>query len=341
MISIDGRQGEGGGQVLRSSLAFAALTGKAFSIHNIRGNRPKPGLRAQHVAAVRLAASLCRARVSGVEVGSHELSFQPCELVGGRHHVDVGTAGSVTLLTQASLLPALMCGEPVELVLEGGTDVPMSPPLDYLDEVVLPYYRRLGSIELIEERRGFVPAGQGRVRLLVEGHGEAVVPLRLTRWEGPVEPHARVVAAEGLRSAEVAERVASGLEQELGVESEICYQSTSSASVVVTIWGRSEEVRVGVGGLGRRRLSSERLANQVCRLWQERVAHKNPVEEHLADQLVPLLSLIGGEMACQVISLHCQTNMEICGLFSGAQFSIEGNSVRALGGSRLGWRLEE
>lgn len=329
-LTIDGRQGEGGGQVLRSSLAFSALTGKPFSIHHIRGNRPKPGLRPQHLAAVRLAASLCGATVQGAEVGSHELSFEPGPLVGGRHHVDVGTAGSLTLLTQASLLPALACQEPVELILQGGTDVPMSPPLDYLENVVLPYYRRLGKVELTIRRRGFIPAGGGEIRLSIQGHGDAE-PLHLTSW-GDQERlvQGAVIAAEALRGADVAGRIATETERLLDFKPSQTYQQTKSPSVVATLWCCSGQVRAGATGLGRRRLPSEKLAKQMCRLWQQRLSHPHPVEEHLADQLIPLLALSGGTLKCQTISLHCRTNTEICGLFSGTRFEIEGSTVTAV-----------
>lgn len=329
MLEIDGRQGEGGGQVLRSSLAFSALTQKPFVIHHIRGNRSTPGLRAQHVACVRLAASLCGAQVEGAEVGSHRVVFQPSALVAGRHEVDIGTAGSITLLTQAALIPALACKKPVELVMQGGTDVPLSPPLDFLQEVVLPYYRRLGHLELDVEKRGFMPAGQGLVSLRVHGHQQDAAAFGLLDCPDGLKARGKVVASAELEGNHVGQRVAAQVERRLGFAPEIEYRRTSSVGVVANVWGQNGEFRAGCGLLGRRRLSSEKLADQLCSRWEDIAAHDNPVEEYLADQLIPLLALCGGEIKCQTISLHCRTNVQICALFTGTEFSIEGDLVSA------------
>lgn len=329
MLTIDGRRGEGGGQVLRSALAFSAFTGQAFTIHHIRGGRSKPGLRHQHLAAVRLVQSLCGAEISPVEVGASELVFRPGPLRGGRHEVDVGTAGSVTLLTQASLVPALMAGEPVELRLRGGTDVPKSPPLDFLTSTVLPYFERLGTVAWEVERRGFMPAGGGTLILQVQGHRGRRGALDLTERADPEAIEGQAVASEALRSARVAERLAETVEEELGVSPRVSYQPSDSPGAVLTLWGRSGDVRLAVGGLGRRGLSSERLAGQIIRRWNQQVAASEPVGEYLADQLVPLLALGGGTMLCQTISLHCQTNMEICSLFTGTKFHQDGLKIMA------------
>lgn len=315
--------------MLRSALAFSAFTGRPFTIHHIRGGRPRPGLRYQHLAAVRLAQSLCKAEVSPVEVGSDSLTFHPGTLQAGCHKVDVGTAGSVTLLTQAALLPALMVGEPVELHLKGGTDVPKSPPLDFLVNVVFPYFASLGKIGVEVERRGFMPAGGGSLIIRVHGKRAAPAPLRLTTWRGPVEIGGHAVASDSLQSARVAERLAESLKESLGFSPEVSYLPSDSAGAVLTLWGRSGEVRLGVAGLGRRGLSSERLASQIVRQWRQRATAIQPVEEYLADQLIPLLALGGGELVCQTISLHCRTNMEICSLFTGTQFELDGSKVTA------------
>jgi RNA 3'-phosphate cyclase len=327
VLKIDGQQGEGGGQVLRSSLAFSAFTGRSFRIFNIRGRRSRPGLRPQHLAAVTLAATLCNAQVQGAELNSGDLQFVPGRISSGFYRVDVGTAGSVTLLTQAVLIPALMCGELVEFELIGGTDVPKAPPVDYLSEVVLPYFHHLGEVNLEVERRGFHPKGQGCVRLRVQGHSapsrkiEAVHP---PAWD---RSQARIVVSNGLSKARVAERIRDGLAQEID-QIQCDYVEAASAGVAVTLWATDESGhRIGVSHLGRPRLSSERLAQQCVEAFRNRLSSESLIEEHLADQLIPILALTGGTLQCQNISDHCRTNIEICSLFTQRVFELGENHV--------------
>ena len=328
-LIIDGRQGEGGGQVLRSSLAFSALTQKPFTIHHIRGNRATPGLRAQHLACVRLAARLCGARLQGDAIASNELKFEPGPLVAGYHEIDIGTAGSLSLLTQSVLIPALACKKSVELVLRGGTDVSWSPPMDYLQNVVLPYYRCLGRIEMEVEKRGFMPAGQGLIRLNIEGHDQNVLPLNITEKVSDFQACGRVVASDELREARICERIASRVQASIGISLDTEYLKSKSVSVVATLWGHSGPTRIGCGMLGQRGLKAERLAAKLSQRWREVRQHEHPVGEYLADQLIPLLALCGGEIHCQKISQHCRTNAEICGLFTGTEFLIEDGCVQA------------
>lgn len=326
MLEIDGKKGEGGGQVLRSSLAFSALTGKPFTLTDIRGNRSRPGLRPQHLAAVRLAADLCQAEVAGDRIDSNRLVFHPGKITPGFHRVDVGTAGSVTLLAQAILIPALLAPGPVEFELVGGTDVAMAPPIDYLLEVVLPYYRALGKIEARLERRGFHPKGQGVVHLSLEGK-PAPKPLEIDGTITWKKQQARIAVSADLRQAKVVERIAAALAPEIEVERE--YVDSASSGAVLTLWATSPEgYKLGSTCLGRPRLPSEELARTAMELLQARLDHPHPVEEHLADQLVPLLTVVGGRMRCQEISLHCSTNMEICSRFTGARFELRGTEVR-------------
>jgi len=164
LLVIDGSFGEGGGQVLRNSLALSILTDREIRIENIRANRTPPGLKAQHRAAVRGAATICGARVTGDEIGSSVVEFKPGAIRPGDHSIDIGTAGSVTLLLQTLLPPLLSAEGPSTLRLTGGTDVSWSPPLDYLRYVFLPKIRSMGAqVEIGLERRGFFPKGGGEI----------------------------------------------------------------------------------------------------------------------------------------------------------------------------------
>ncbi|HWB78034.1 MAG TPA: RNA 3'-terminal phosphate cyclase, partial [Nannocystaceae bacterium] len=179
MIEIDGSEGEGGGQILRSSLALAIIRGEALAVRNIRARRKKPGLLRQHLTAVHAAAAIGGARVRGAALGSSELFFEPQRVVHGEHHFAVGTAGSATLVLQTVLWPLLVADGESTVVVEGGTHNPLAPPFEFLDRVLVPVLRRMGAdVELTLDRAGFYPAGGGIVRLRVRG-GASLQPLVL------------------------------------------------------------------------------------------------------------------------------------------------------------------
>ncbi|MFZ0544986.1 MAG: RNA 3'-terminal phosphate cyclase, partial [Candidatus Promineifilaceae bacterium] len=176
LLHVDGRQGEGGGQVLRTSLSLSALTGRPFRIENIRANRSRPGLRPQHLSAVRAVAALCKAELVGDEIGATILEFRPtAKPEGGFYEVDVTeasesgqSAGAVTLIFEAMLWPLLFAEEPTHLILKGGTFVPFSPPYHYLTEVARPAFLRFGAEFSAELRRwGWMTAGGGMVEATI------------------------------------------------------------------------------------------------------------------------------------------------------------------------------
>jgi len=185
MIEIDGSFGEGGGQIVRTAAALSAVTGKGVHITKIRQGRPKPGLAAQHARALMALAEICGARVSGITAGSSEITFAPGKIKGGRYRIEIGTAGSVTLLMQC-LMPALLCAdEPSSLQIQGGTDVQWSPTVDYFKNVFLPALSTFGAKAGLEVlRRGYYPRGLGEVLLQVQPTGlKASSLVRADGWE--------------------------------------------------------------------------------------------------------------------------------------------------------------
>jgi len=328
-MEIDGRLGEGGGQVLRSSLALSALTGKPFSMTHIRGNRGRPGLRPQHLAAVRLAAGLCQAEFAGAEIGSHELLFRPGPIQPGRHTVDVGTAGSVTLITQAVLLPALHAPGPVELVIRGGTDVPLSPPYDYLREVVLPHFERFGKVETHLEKRGFVPKGGGTlvVRVTPTRRGRPLRRLENVDWSGV---SARVVIGAAPQGEALRKQFRT-IFQNLQIRWEVELAESDSPGVALTLWASGPfSERIGITALAGRKVKPGEFTYSLYEDFQELLSRPAPVEGHLADQLIPILAVCGGEMRCQQYTLHCTTNMAICEMFTGTNFHRNGDELVAV-----------
>ena len=169
MLEIDGSYGEGGGQLVRTAVALSAVTGKDIKIVNIRKNRQNPGLKQQHLKALETAARICEARVSGLFPGSTELSFAPVEVKGGKYDIDIGTAGSITLLLQC-LMPALpFAKENVEITVRGGTDVAWAPTMDYLQQVTFRALERLGYAGKVTlKEHGYYPKGGGKVSAFFE-----------------------------------------------------------------------------------------------------------------------------------------------------------------------------
>jgi RNA 3'-terminal phosphate cyclase (ATP) len=206
VLDLDGSAG--GGQLVRSSLSLSMLTGRAFRMTDVRGGRPKPGLRPQHLACVDLAAAICDADVEGASIGSEELSFDPGRPRGGDYEVDVGTAGSVTLLLDVVLPLSCRIDEPLSAAVTGGTDVKWSPTAAFYRAVKLPLLRRRGLRAALDvERAGFYPVGGGDVRL--SAAPSRLAPIDLTD-RGPLDG-VRVYskASTDLADAEVAERQAS------------------------------------------------------------------------------------------------------------------------------------
>lgn len=165
MIEIDGSYGEGGGALLRISAALSAVTGRSIHVNNIRAKRPKKGLMPQHLNALKSVALISKADHQGLKLGSTEVTLRPNELTGGKYSLDIGTAGSMTLVLQSFMIPAACADFPVELILKGGTDVRGSPPVDYFSNVTIPILKNLGyKIDLEVIQRGHYPRGGGELK---------------------------------------------------------------------------------------------------------------------------------------------------------------------------------
>lgn len=169
MISIDGSYLEGGGQTLRTAVALSAITGKPCKIFNIRKGRKKPGLQAQHLKGIEAAAKLCNAELKNAKIGSDSIEFAPKKIKGGYFSIDIGTAGSISLVLQTLVLPAIHAEEEVILEITGGTDVPWSPDIEYFQEVFCRNIKKMG-IEIESEilKYGFYPKGGGKVKVKIK-----------------------------------------------------------------------------------------------------------------------------------------------------------------------------
>ncbi len=339
-LTIDGSHGEGGGQILRSSLALALATGRPIRVVKIRAGRAKPGLLRQHLTAVNAARVLSGAEVSGAELGSRELVFTPGPMRAGEHAFSIGSAGSTLLVVQA-LLPALLVGEGrFEVTIEGGTHNPSAPTYDYFVRVLAPMLRRLGArIEARLDRPGFYPAGGGRMRIVIEGGGsQRLAPLDLCE-RGEVRSRLAIALISAL-PRHVAEREIATACDRLGWDASACGVVEAARSPgpgnVVSIEVQCEYVTEMFVAFGERGLAAERVALAAAEEAAAWLAVVPPVGAHLADQLlVPLALGGGGRFRTVQPTLHTTTQVDLLKQFIGVEVA-----VREIAGSEGVWEIE-
>ncbi|MDY0129297.1 MAG: RNA 3'-terminal phosphate cyclase [Methanosarcina vacuolata] len=320
MLEIDGSYGEGGGQLVRTAVALSAVTGNGIRITNIRKNRPNPGLKQQHLKALETATRICRAQTSGLFPGSTEISFVPVEIEGGKYDIDIGTAGSITLLLQC-IMPALpFAKKKVELTIKGGTDVAWSPTINYLQNVTFRALEQLGySGSLTLKEHGYYPKGGGKVSAYFK-------PCRLQGFNFLKEEeeikgisHASNLPAHvPLRQAEAA----STRLMEAGYPSQIETQSfeASSTGSGITLWTGY----IGGSALGERGLPAEKVGKYAADEIIPELRSGASVDTHLADQLIPYMALAGNSSyTVRELSLHTTTNIWITEQFLNVKFRIE------------------
>ncbi len=328
MIAVDGSYGEGGGQILRTSIALSVITGEPVKITNIRANRPKPGLRLQHLHGILALKELSNAKVKGAQVGSTVLEFAPGEAKPKHIRVPIKTAGSVTLVLQA-LLPAMaFTGGSFEIT--GGTDVPWSPPVDYLKNVTLYALRKMGIKAHIElQRRGHYPRGGGLVVGRVEPWEERK-PLKAIEW-GKVERFAGISHATNL-PAHVARRQAKAAEERLRelynipveIETEVSRSLGPGSGIV--IWAETDSLRLGGDALGKRGKPAEIVGREAADELLEALTTRAAADRFLGDQLIPFLAFAGGEIKVAEITNHLLTNIWVVEQFFGRVFEVEGET---------------
>jgi len=325
MLTIDGSRGEGGGQVLRTSLGLSLVTGKPFRIERIRAGRPKPGLGRQHLTAVRAAAEVARAEVEGAELGSGEIVFVPGRVQPGEYRFDVGTAGSTTLVLQ-TVLPALMLAEaPSQLTLHGGTHNTFAPPVDFLEKAFLPIVGRMGpKVDVTLLRHGFYPNGGGSIRV-------DIVPEPQLRRVDLVE-RGKVIrrAAVGLVSRlplHIAEREVDVVRRRMAWPAESVsareVESTGPGNVV-TVEIQSEHVTEVFTGFGKRGVPAEKVAAGAVREARRYLKAGVSVGQHLADQLLlPMALAGGGTFRTLEPTSHTRTNAETLECFLDVSVRME------------------
>jgi RNA 3'-terminal phosphate cyclase (ATP) len=325
LIVIDGSQGEGGGQVLRTCLALSLVTGKAFRIENIRAGRTRPGLMPQHLTAVQAAAQVGQAQVRGAAKGAMNLTFLPGVILPGDYQLSVGTAGSATLVLQ-TILPALLsAAKPSSLILEGGTHNPWAPPFEFLNRTFLPLLGRLGpKVEAVLERAGFFPAGGGRMRVDIEPQKDWQ---SLELFERGKIRRCTARAVVSRLPISIAQREIKMIQQELAwPENALSAEAIDSAGPgnAVTIEIESEKITEVFTGFGRKGVPAESVAMEAIRQAQTYLNAGVPVGRRLADQLlIPMLLAGKGAFRTLPPSSHTLTNLEIIRRFIDFELCLE------------------
>ncbi|MBI4452769.1 RNA 3'-terminal phosphate cyclase [Candidatus Woesearchaeota archaeon] len=355
MIKIDGGYLESGGQIARTALALSTIIQKPFEISNIRKGRPQPGLKSQHLYCVKALQELCNAEAEGAELGSISLKYYPRKLVAKNLEIDIETAGSITLLLQSLLLPAMFASKPITISITGGTDTKWSMPFDYFNNVLLPQMQRFAKIEAKLLKRGYYPKGKGNIGIKIsqkfrlndfssfeEFHNflkQNIHPYGLTEQHHLMQIKGISHASKDLQDKNVAERQAESsknilkLKYHVPINITIEYQDTLSTGSGITLWAifsknkedidENNPVRLGADSLGEQRKKAEIVGEEAAQNLINEIESKTPVDRHLADQILPFLALVGGRIKASEITNHCKTNIYAIEQFLGKIFEVD------------------
>jgi RNA 3'-terminal phosphate cyclase (ATP) len=324
MLELDGSFGEGGGQILRTSLALSLITQTPFRIVNIRRNRLKPGLRRQHLTAVRAAARIGTAELTGDALNSVDLTFRPRAVHGGEYHFDIGSAGSTTLVFQTVLPALLLAHEPSVLTFTGGTHNHGGPPWDFVSRVFHPAIAAMGAfVDMDLQRHGFAPGGEGRWSARV--FPSKLRPLSLQN-RGPLRTR-DVRAIVSNLPLNIAERELAIVRKHLSWAGEVMnahmVEATGPGNIVLIAADYSYVSELATG-FGRRGVPAEKVAKEAVGCWQAYESTGAPVGEHLADQLLLPIALAGqGFFRTMRPTLHTRTNAEVISKFLPARFRMD------------------
>ena len=324
MITIDGSYGEGGGQILRTSLALSLVTGKPFAIHNIRAGRKKPGLMRQHLTAVNAAAEIGSAAIKGNRIGSQEFTFEPEMIKPGNFHFAIGSAGSCTLVFQTILPALIIAGGPSEIILEGGTHNPFAPPFDFLEKAFLPVINRMGpKVDAVLEKPGFYPAGGGRFKVSINPAG--LNGFDLLERGNIINKTARASVAN--LPVNIANRELQVIREKLDWDRELLkaveVENSQGPGNILTVEVESDNITEVFTGFGEKGISAEKVAKRAVGSVREYLDFNVPVGRYLADQLlIPMALAGGGKFRTLSPTKHTTTNVEIIKKFLDVEIAV-------------------
>jgi RNA 3'-terminal phosphate cyclase (ATP) len=328
-IYIDGSLGEGGGQILRTSLALSCITGKRLHIENIRSARRNPGLAKQHLCCVQAACQICNGKSEGAEQGSKVLDFRPGAVRCDKYYFDVGSAGSASLVIQTVLPALLLADESSAVTVTGGTHNPLAPPFDFLSETFLPAIASAGfhgDCRLL--KHGFFPAGGGKMFFNIQPRQKSsdrhrIINLCRTSQEFQID--ARIYTARlPIHVAQRQEKLL--LQSGLNIKNIERIDATDSDgpgnAVCIRLCGYSRTTVFTAFGM--RGKPSEEVITEVTNVVKNFVQSGAAVDRFLADQLLVYMAIAnGGCYTTDRISSHAETNMEVIKKFLPVDFAIE------------------
>lgn len=327
-IQIDGAQGEGGGQVLRTSLTLALLTQRPVEVINIRANRKKPGLLRQHLTCVRAAQTICDGQVEGDELGSSRVLFIPGKTMSGEYHFSISTAGSTSLVCQTILLPLAFAGAESKVTFEGGTHNGLAPSVTFLQWSFLPVLKQMGlSTEVRLDKYGFNPAGGGKWELGITPVKQ-LIPFECSNEDDPTDiaKHLSVMAIVSELPESIAERELKTVSKVLDIgelrQKLVVVKSAGPGNTLIVRFDHQTHSSVfeRVGEFG---VSAERVAKRTVGNLKKLLRAGVSVEEHLADQLLLPMILAGkGCFTTTEPSLHTLTNIDVIKQFTGIEIGV-------------------
>ena len=338
MIEIDGSMGEGGGQILRTSVAMSAVTGKPVKIKNIRSKRENPGLRPQHLTAINSVRKICDADLKGCKIMSSEIEFIPRKISGGRFSIDIGTAGSITLVLQALMIPAMFAEKPLKLRIKGGTDVRWSPSIDYLRFVAIPILMKFdynARLQLL--KRGYYPVGGGLVeieikpidklkRIVLNERGRILSVGGISHAHTDLEK-ARVAKRQMKSARSIIFNKLSNMDYDGDMEIEQEYVDADSYGSGITLWIKTENSVIGSDSLGWKGKRAELVGQEAANNLLREIDSDAPLDRYMGDQIIPYLALSGGQVRVSEITKHTRTNVDVMKKF-GFDIRIEGNVIK-------------
>ncbi|MFH1506181.1 MAG: RNA 3'-terminal phosphate cyclase [archaeon] len=343
MIKLDGSFGEGGGAIVRQALALSTLTGLPFTVDKIRAGRPKPGLKPQHLFGIKALQDLCNAHVEGAEIGSTRITYAPREIKAKNLKVDIGTAGSITLLMQSLLIPCIFAKKSITIELTGGTDVAWSQPIDYFRNILIPQLKKYADITCETKRRGYYPKGGGQVTIRIKGKykfGDELPKIELFERDDLLAIKGVSHASRELEKANVAARQMETahnhlkkLDVPIDIRTEYC--STLNPGSGICLWAifggeqidLNNPVILGGDSLGERGKKSEKVGEEAVVALLREISSEACADHYLADQLIPFLALARGKIKTSKVSDHVKSNIYVTEKFLKSKFRIENDII--------------
>ena len=330
MLEIDGSYGEGGGQILRYSVAFSTLIKRPIKIKNIRANRPNPGIKPQHYISIKAISELCNAKTKGLGIGSSELVYEPGDFKGGKYKFEIGTAGSIPLVYQAVILASVNTKEPITINISGGTDVKWSPSWDYFKYIFLSHLQKIGlKIDAKLIKRGYYPKGGGEAEITINP-SDNFKPLVLDQLEEFKKVEGIVNIAnlpENVSNRIKHTTIKSFLKKDIAAKINVEKTKSASAGVGLTLWAKSKNTIIGTAVIGEKGVTSEEIGRKAFEDLISEIDAYASLDIHAFDQILPYMVIASkkGKSTCFVrdLSNHAKTNIWLLNQFFDTNFEVK------------------